>query len=77
MWNASWVQSLPAARSLLSNGDIADAALDLVVWFAACALLGVGLSWLHALARRRHQAPPMGPRLVRTLARRAATLAGA
>ncbi len=79
MWNASWVQSLALPIPVEAWGwSLADAGLDLAVWFAACAALGVTLAWLRTLARRTLDATPPGPRLVRgTLARRADAVARA
>lgn len=73
MWNAAWIQSMPAIVMPFGDG-VADAALDLAVWFAACAALGATLAWLRELARRRDDGAPTGPRLVRGLATRAGTL---
>ena len=79
MWNASWVQSLALPIPVEAWGwSLADAGLDLAVWFAACAALGVTLAWLRTLARRTLDAPPPGSHRVRgTLARQGDALARA
>lgn len=65
MWNALWIGSLALPAPLHARDwSLADTALDLAVWFAACAALGVTLSWLRLLARRAAGAPAPGPRLV-------------
>jgi hypothetical protein len=78
MWNAILIRSLalPVPPDRWAP-TLADTALDLAVWFAACAALGATLSWLRTLARRAGEAPVPGPRLVRPLATRAGTLARA
>lgn len=78
MWNASWVQSLALPIPVEGWGwSLADAGLDLAVWFAACATLGITLSWLRELGRRGTDATPPGPGCVRTLGARTGALARA
>ena len=78
MWNILWTRSLALpAPSYVWDWTLADTALDLAVWFAACAALGVTLSWLRLLARRAAGAPAPGPRLVHAGHARTGSLARA
>ena len=78
MWNALWIRSLALpAPPYAWDWSLADTALDLAVWFAACAALGVTLSWLRLLARRAADAPAPGPRLVHAGRARTGSLARA
>lgn len=76
--NASWVQSLALPIPVEGWGwSLADAGLDLAVWFAACAALGVTLAWLRDLGRRGVGTTPPGARLARPLGPRTGSLARA
>lgn len=48
MWNASLMQS-PAVLSQIWAWQLTDTSIDVGAWFALCAALGVGLSWLRGL----------------------------
>ncbi|MBY0274422.1 hypothetical protein K2Z84_03700 [Candidatus Binatia bacterium] len=67
MWNAAWIQSMPTVAMAFRDANVVDAALDLAVWFAACAAVGAALAWLRELARRSPDGSPTGPRLLRGL----------